>query len=151
MIKQFSAGGIVFRKLISNNRKPQTVWLICQHSGHKGWVFPKGIIGDLIENESREETAIREVEEETGVQAEILKRLPKDIQYKYQMDGNKYFKTVYYYLMQYKSGSIEKHDEEMQEVRWAKEQEVRDTLTYENDRNAFSQALSLYTSVVNKS
>jgi 8-oxo-dGTP pyrophosphatase MutT (NUDIX family) len=41
-----SAGGIVFKR-----ENKETLWLICQHSYHKGWVFPKGLIGDKKENE----------------------------------------------------------------------------------------------------
>lgn len=67
--KEFSAGGIVFKRQASSvKRKGDNVlWLVAQHSMHKGWVFPKGFIGDHIEGESTEETALREVEEETGV------------------------------------------------------------------------------------
>ena len=49
--------------------------LLCQHSQHHGWVFPKGLIGDKKEKESKEETAIREVKEETGIDGKIIKAL----------------------------------------------------------------------------
>ena len=55
---EFSAGGVVYKK-----QNDQMMILVSQHSGHHGWVFPKGLIGDSIKNEKKEETAIREVEE----------------------------------------------------------------------------------------
>ena len=58
---EFSAGGIVFKKDGYQNRNFSS-----QHSQHHGWVFPKGLIGDKVKGEKKEETAISEVEEETG-------------------------------------------------------------------------------------
>ena len=65
MIKEFSAGGIVYKKQkpTTKNQRAMTLWLVCQHSQHKGWVFPKGFIGDHIDGESEKDTALREVKE----------------------------------------------------------------------------------------
>ena len=71
MVKEFSAGGIVFkkRKAKSVKRKIENIlWLVCQHSQHKGWGFPKGLIGDTDQNEKKEVAALREVKEEGGVE-----------------------------------------------------------------------------------
>ena len=54
MKREFSAGGVVFKKENGTTRI-----LVSQHSGHHGWVFPKGFIGDKIEGESKEDTALR--------------------------------------------------------------------------------------------
>ena len=56
---EFSAGGIVHKKEAGS-----IYILLGQHSGHKGWVFPKGLIGDHKKGEGKEEAAIREVKEE---------------------------------------------------------------------------------------
>ena len=138
MKREFSAGGIVFRQ------QPTTVWLICQHSQHKGWVFPKGLIGDTKENETKEETAVREVKEETGIDGRIIKPLPSAVQYWYQCKKEKIFKTVYFFLMQYVDGDFSNHDHEMMDVRWATKKEVKEILTYENDQKAFDEALTLF-------
>src|SRR5579883_2929511 len=97
---QFSAGGIVFK--IKNK---QVYILISQHSGHHGWVFPKGLIGDKKEykNQTKEETAIREVKEETGADGEILESLTP-VEYWYVWEGEKIKKIVYYFLMKYIGG-----------------------------------------------
>ena len=78
-----SAGGIVFKK-----EKNKTLWLICQHSYHKGWVFPKGLIGDKKENEDMKEAALREVEEEGGVKAKIIDDKPVKVSYVYQWQNS---------------------------------------------------------------
>ena len=51
---EFSAGGIVYKK-----EKSEVFILVAQHSSHHGWVFPKGLIGDHVKNEGKEETALR--------------------------------------------------------------------------------------------
>lgn len=131
---EFSAGGIVFKK--ENN----TIFvLVSQHSQHHGWVFPKGFIGDTIKGESKEQTAVREVEEETGVKAHILKSLPP-ITYWYQMEGQKRKKTVYYYIMEYVSGDITNHDWEMENVEWLPVDKVEERLTYESDKKVWKEA-----------
>ena len=110
-IHQTSAGGIVFK----NN-----LWLICQHSEHKGWVFPKGLVGDNDKNESMEKAALREVEEEGGIKAKIINDQPIKTQYSYTWNGDLIKKTVYYFLMEYVSGDPKDHDCEMSEAKFVK-------------------------------
>ncbi|MBI2611642.1 NUDIX domain-containing protein [Candidatus Gottesmanbacteria bacterium] len=138
MTREFSAGGIVFQK---SGKK--VLWLVCQHSQHKGWVFPKGLIGDTIKDEKSEDTAVREVEEETGIKAKIIKKLPNPATYWYVWQGDKRFKTVIYFLMEYVKGDIAKHDHEMQDVEWLPTDKVLDRLTYKSDKKAFQEALAL--------
>src|SRR5258708_7044969 len=84
---EFSAGGVVYKK-----DEGQIFILVSQHSEHHGWVFPKGFIGDKIDGETKEDTALREVKEETGVVGEIIESL-KPVTYWYEMDGIKRRKT----------------------------------------------------------
>lgn len=140
MKREFSAGGIVYKI----NKNDVVLWLVCQHSQHKGWVFPKGLIGDHVDNESSDDTAVREVEEETGIKAEILQKLDKPATYFYVWKGEKRFKSVTYFLMKFSSGDITKHDMEMQAVEWWDEEKVKNDLTYKSDKIAFSDALKLY-------
>lgn len=65
MQRVFSAGGIVVKK-VGGKKKV----LVAQHSGHKGWDFPKG---HIEKGETSEEAAIREVEEETGWDVKNIK------------------------------------------------------------------------------
>lgn len=140
MIDEISAGGIVFRKgLESNAPQMDTLVLVSKHSGHHGWVFPKGHVGDKIKDETKEEAALREVEEETGITGTILEPL-SPIDYWYQFADEKRHKTVFYFLMAYEKGSIDNHDHEMEEVEWLPMQEVEERLTYPGDKKVWRQA-----------
>jgi 8-oxo-dGTP diphosphatase len=134
---QFSAGGVVFKK--SENK---TEILVSQHSLHHGWVFPKGLIGDHIEGEKREETALREVKEETGAEGKIIKAL-SPVAYWFVLDNEKIKKTVYYYLMEYVGGDITKHDHEMENVVWLPKEKVEERLTYESDKAVWQEVKNL--------
>jgi len=150
MIKhEVSAGGIVFKreikrtKIAPRNNAKSVVWLVCQHSQHKGWVFPKGLVGDTKKNEAMEEAALRETEEEGGVKAKIIAKLPKPVEYFYKFKGQLIKKTVYYFLMEYLSGDPKNHDWEMSQAKFLAEDEVKKTLTFKSDKEAFEQALKI--------
>ena len=134
---QFSAGGIVFKK---NENK--TFILVAQHSQHHGWVFPKGLIGDHVKNEGKNETALREVEEETGVRGKIISEL-SPVEYWYVFEDEKIKKTVYYFLMSVISEDITKHDKEMENVEWISSKDVEQRLTYPSDKKVWQEAKDL--------
>ena len=133
MKQEFSAGGVVYKK-----EDGKLIILVCQHSFHHGWVFPKGLIGDKIENEKKEDTALREVKEETGVDGKIIQAL-EPIQYWYVFEKQKIKKTVYYYLMEYISGDITDHDTEMENVEWLEVDKVETRLTYPSDKKVWQE------------
>jgi len=139
MVEEFSAGGIVYKQQAVGNGQQEIEILVSQHSQHHGWVFPKGFIGDKIQGESKESTAVREVEEETGAQGEIVEPLTP-VTYWYQMDGQKHHKTVYYFIMKYIGGDITKHDWEMENVEWLPEDKVAERLTYPSDKKVWIEA-----------
>jgi len=150
---EISAGGIVFQKLTTNNQQPVTVWLICQHSFNKSWVFPKGLIGDIKKDEPMEEAALREVEEEGGIKAKIVISKPIEINYKYRwsnsshgkIDTHEYLvnKKVYYYLMEFISGNPDNHDFEMIDAKFVSEEDVLKHLTYPAEKEAFEKILHM--------
>ncbi|MCL5970185.1 MAG: NUDIX domain-containing protein, partial [Patescibacteria group bacterium] len=119
--------------------KDEIMILMAQHAQHHGWVFPKGLIGDNIKGEKKEETAIREVEEETGVNAKILKNL-KPVTYWYVFEGEKIKKTVYYFLMEYIFEDPSKKDKEMENVEWLPMDRVEKKLTYKSDKQVWKEA-----------
>jgi len=132
-----SAGGIVY-KSIDGIR----YWLVIQHNGAKHWGFPKGHVGDKIDNERLEDAALREVYEEGGVKAKIVKHDPFTNTYYYTLKGAPRKKTVHYFLMEYLSGDTNDHDFEVQEAKFVPEENVMDILTYKNDKKILEEALA---------
>lgn len=136
---EFSAGGVVYK----NDNEGLKI-LVSQHSQHHGWVFPKGLID---KGEKKEKTAIREVKEETGAKAEIMKQM-KPVSYWYVWEGEKRKKTVYYFIMKYVAGDITQHDHEMEAVEWLAPENVEGRLTYKGDKDVFKEAFPLILELV---
>jgi len=91
--------------------------------------------------ESEEQTAAREVREETGVEARIVRRLG-NVEYWYRRSGLRVFKTVGYYLCDYVSGDTADHDEEVDEARWIPLERARTELSYPGERRIIERTLS---------
>src|SRR6185369_11806031 len=134
---EFSAGGIVYKGDADNR-----MILLALHSGHHGWIFPKGHIGDKKKGELKEDAALREVREETGVVGKIIQQLTP-VSYWYVREGEKIKKTVTYFLMMYLSGDISDHDHETENVEWLVVDEVIKRLTYKSDKEAWKEAEKL--------
>jgi len=132
MRQEISAGGVVYKL---KNGKP--LWLVVQHSQHKGWVFPKGLTTDHDE-EPLEETALREVREEGGIKAKIVKKISSPAQYWYVWEREKIKKIVWYFLMKYLSGSERDHDLEVSDSGWFTTEEAEKKLTYPSDKKIFA-------------
>jgi len=141
VIHQTSAGGIVYKNVTGYKLHVTRLWLICQHSQHKGWVFPKGLVGDHDSTEAVEQAALREVEEEGGVKARIISNKPIVTNYQYKWGGDLIKKTVYYFLMEYLSGDPKNHDWEIIDAKFVTAEKVKKTLTYKSDREAFEKVL----------
>lgn len=127
----FSAGGIILKKDGGDIRV-----LVTQHSGHKGWDFPKGHI-ELAE--SSEQAAIREVEEETGIRAEIIDKAGQT-QYFYYEEGSKVLKTVTFYLMKYIEEGEAITAFEVSGKKWLKVDEVERQLTFKDTKELWGKA-----------
>lgn len=109
----------------------------------KKWTFPKGLIDDHDES-SVEETALREVKEESGVEAKIIEKLGS-IKYTYKWEGQNIFKIVTFFLMEYVSGDPKDHDFEVAEAKWVPIEEVLDTLSHKTDKEIFEKAVKKLT------
>ncbi len=129
---EVSAGGVVYRRT-SNGVEV----LICKDAGYHRWVLPKGWVN---RGESLEDTAVREVREEVGVQARIVESLGDPEKYIYTARGFRMFKTVHYFLMAYESGSEADHDSEMEEVRWVTPEQAVELLAYQGAKNVVTRA-----------
>src|SRR5689334_11217697 len=137
--REFSAGGVVVRRL--NGR-----WVMAAiRPGGKPegtWALPKGLIAP---GEKGEATALREVAEETGVEATPVEKLG-DIRYVYTWAGERVFKVVSFFLFRYKRGRLgdipPEHAHEVAEVRWLPLEEAPDLLAYKGEREMAAKALA---------
>ena len=91
--------------------------------------------------ETAEQTAGREVREETGVDVDVREPLG-DVSYVYRRGGRRIHKTVHFYLCDFVSGSTDDHDHEVEEARWIPLEEARRALTYPGERDLIERALS---------
>lgn len=136
MKREISAGGVVYKKLKVKSQKLKVVWLVCKHSGYKKWVLPKGLID---EGETAEQAAVREVGEETGVKVRIVGKIKPVEKYTYSLNGERIFKIVQYFLMEYVGGDIADHDWEMEEVEWLPFEEADKRLEYSGQKQVLKQ------------
>ena len=100
------------------------------------WTLPKGTPS---RGETTEQTALREVAEETGLEVRILGRLPS-IEYSFVQDGTRIRKTVHYFLMEPIGGDLSGHDHEFQAVRWVPFAEASGLLSFQTERDLVATA-----------
>jgi 8-oxo-dGTP pyrophosphatase MutT (NUDIX family) len=110
--------------------------------GKRALALPKG---GAESDERGEETAQREVREETGLTATVRARLG-DVTYWYRRSGRRVHKTVTFFLLDYVEGSTDDHDHEVTEARWVALEEARSALTYPGEREMVEQAIKVLSS-----
>jgi len=129
-----SAGGVVYRR----GRDGAEV-VLCGRTSEGIWGLPKGTPDA---NESLEETAVREVSEETGLRVAIEAKIGT-IEYWFAREGVRYHKFVHHYLMVATGGSLENHDWEYDRVDWFPLEEACTTLSYANEVEVVRKAVPL--------
>jgi 8-oxo-dGTP pyrophosphatase MutT (NUDIX family) len=100
------------------------------------WTLPKGTPDP---GETTEETALREVAEETGLEVRIVAPLPS-IEYAFVQDGTRIHKTVHYFLMEPIGGDLSRHDAEFERVRWIPFTEAGGLLSFATERELVATA-----------
>jgi 8-oxo-dGTP pyrophosphatase MutT (NUDIX family) len=135
MVSEFSAGGVVF------NAAHDVVVIVPTRraaDGSRVLALPKGHPDGA---ESPAEAALREVREETGIEAEVVESLG-EVRYWYQRGGRRVAKAVEFFLLRYLSGDVADHDHEVENARWIPAGEAAETLTYDGEREMVRRALS---------
>ncbi len=123
-------GGWVFAAIRPAGKKPGV------------WALPKGLIAP---GEKPEEAALREVGEETGVEARLVTKLG-DVRYVYTWAGERVFKVVSFYLLRYRKGRLgdiaPEQRIEVAEARWLPLGEAERLLAYKGEREMAGKALA---------
>jgi 8-oxo-dGTP pyrophosphatase MutT (NUDIX family) len=142
MKREFSSGGVLLRRL-----RGRWVFAAIRPAGKEPglWALPKGQIG---EGERPEETALREVAEETGVEGKLVGKLG-DVRYVFTWRGERIFKVVSFYLLQYSHGRLgdlpPETAHEVDEVRWLPLEDGPERLAYKGEQEMAERAIAYVT------
>ncbi len=152
-MRAYSAGGVVFR--LAPMRSPDRDFLIAQNEteldsrgllsmevvlvgrSHAGiWALPKGTPQP---GETIEQVALREAQEETGLQVQLISYIGS-ISYVFVREQVRYHKQVRHFLLEAVGGDTTLHDQEYDLVQWFPYHEACRQLTYQNEVNILYQA-----------
>jgi len=135
--REFSAGGVVVRTLAG---RPHVAAVRPQGKPPGTWVLPKG---NIDSGEAPAETAVREVHEETGLEARIVEKLG-DVKYVYTWDGERIFKIVSFFLLRAGRGRLGEIEEAMRvevaDAKWLPLDEAPRLLAYGGERQMAAKA-----------
>ena len=129
-----SAGGVVVS--FQRERPSLVVGMRRRARDAVTWTLPKGTPDP---GETVEQTALREVGEETGLEVRIVERLPS-IEYDFVQDGTRIHKVVHYFLMEPIGGDLARHDHEFERVRWVPFDEAGELLSFPTERELVAAA-----------
>lgn len=157
--RQFSSGGIVFRKFTLSDSSTQIQWLVCASSPSElfpdiVWRLPKGWVDDAGEDipgpmasgmvkadeKSLRQAAIREVMEEGGVEAEIIKKIGSEKYFFKHPVLGQILKFVTFYLMEWKRDLPEGFDEETSEIEWLSYDKAYKKLSFSGEKKVLKLA-----------
>jgi 8-oxo-dGTP pyrophosphatase MutT (NUDIX family) len=150
-IRAFSAGGVVFRLIPGDSKEKKgisdqgcaaqysnmSVEVVLVGRSHSGmWALPKGTPES---GETLEQVAVREVQEETGLEVRLITYIG-NISYSFIHDKIRFQKQVRHFLFEAIGGDTSLHDAEYDRVEWFSIPEALRRLTYQNEVNILSQA-----------
>jgi 8-oxo-dGTP pyrophosphatase MutT (NUDIX family) len=168
IVREFSAGGVVYRKVKGKGQEIKVLWLVAKNAPsdlypneiwrlQKGWIDDRddgkhpGPIssGEVKATESDLQTgAIREVREEGGVIAKIIKKIGTTkyflpIRHTLNSTRGRVMKFVTFYLMEYTSDASEGFCFETSEILWLPITEAIQKVTHTNEKEILKKASEL--------
>jgi len=144
--REYSAGGVVFRKLKTKNKKLKIEWLVIQPSAggeswRQGrWQLPKGWID---EGEIGQQAAVREIKEEGGIGAKIVEKIDRISFFFCDEKKQRVLKNVVFFLMEYQEGSEKNHDRETKEAIWLSYNQAHERLTFKSEKEILAKAKTI--------
>ncbi len=128
VVREYSAGGLIFNT-------SGEVAIIARHSrsGHLEWCLPKG---HIEKGETPEQTAVREVHEETGIKGEVTGSIAT-IDYWFTGENQRVHKLVHHFVLRQTSGHLTVEgdpDHEAEDAAWVPFHELTEVLSYPNER-----------------
>ncbi|WP_404801570.1 NUDIX domain-containing protein [Bifidobacterium platyrrhinorum] len=128
VVREYSAGGLVFDE-------QGRVAIIARHSrsGHLEWCLPKG---HIEKGESPQQTAVREVHEETGILGEVVESIAT-IDYWFTGTTQRVHKLVHHFALRQIGGDLTVEgdpDHEAEDAIWVDFKDLDDVLSYPNER-----------------
>ncbi|KAB8291993.1 NUDIX hydrolase [Bifidobacterium avesanii] len=128
VVREYSAGGLIFDER-------GRVAIIARHSrsGHLEWCLPKG---HIEKGETPEQTAVREVHEETGILGEVIESIAT-IDYWFTGTSQRVHKLVHHYALKRIGGELTVEgdpDHEAEDAIWVDFRDLDDVLSYPNER-----------------
>jgi len=135
-VSETSAGGLVVDRAHAH---AALIGRLNRH-GRLLWSLPKGHIED---GETVEETAVREVREETGIIARVVRPLGS-IDYWFVAERRRIHKTVHHFLLEADGGELSDEDVEVTEVAWVPLDELDSRLAYTDERKLVRKARELF-------
>jgi len=138
MEREFSAGGVLVKSI---RGRPMVAAIRPRGKPEGVWALPKG---NPDPGERPDETALREVFEETGVRGRLVEKLG-DVKYTYtRRDRERVFKIVSFYLLRAGRGRIGDIEERMRievdEARWLPLDDAPRLLAYGGEREMAQKA-----------
>jgi ADP-ribose pyrophosphatase YjhB (NUDIX family) len=132
-VEEVSAGGLV---VAQGDGGPRAALIgRTDRRGRMLWSLPKG---HVEAGETTEDTAVREVAEETGITGRVVASLGV-IDFWFVADGRRIHKTVHHYLLVAQGGELSADDVEVEQVEWVRLDELAARLAYADERRLVEQ------------
>ena len=137
LVEETSAGGL----LIDFDKDPISAVIIGRYDrrGRMVWSLPKG---HIEAGETREQTAAREIAEETGITGRVLGELGT-IDFTFVAEGRRIHKTVHHFILERTGGAVSTEDVEVADVAWVAVSDVQARLTYADERRLMDKVPAL--------
>jgi 8-oxo-dGTP pyrophosphatase MutT (NUDIX family) len=144
-LHEFSAGGLVVDGLDRDIQMAAVIGRV-DRRGRILWSLPKG---HIEVGERAEETAVREITEETGIRGDVLAALGS-IEYWFRAEAHMVHKTVRHYLLRFREGELTAaNDHEVAHVAWVPIDELSSSLAHADERRLAKEAAELITRLRN--